>query len=35
MVHDYSAKEQRGPRSGQIGDAQQDVAIEIFTQVLQ
>jgi hypothetical protein len=30
LVHDYSAKEQRGPRSGQIGNAQQGFAFEIF-----
>jgi hypothetical protein len=35
LVHDYSAKEQRGSQSGQIGDAQQGLAFEIFTQVLQ
>jgi hypothetical protein len=35
MEHDYSAKEQQGPWSGQIGDAQQGVAIEIFAQLLQ
>ena len=33
-MHDYSAKEQRGSQSDQIGDAQQGFAFEIFTQVL-
>jgi hypothetical protein len=34
-VHDYSAKEQWGPWSGQIGDTQQGLAFEICAQVLQ